>query len=595
MEDSRQVLKRRMLDIIHNNPSSAKNRRGVALLMVLLIVIAIAVLSLGFVSRCDTELACGQNMLLRTEMDQLADSALQHARGLILKPQELSSEYWTGGVGQQLIADSPDYYDVTVTRNESNPNERRDYSITCEAYEVKNARKVGSSRLSAELRLDPCIALWTGANTVLQSRQVLWGDLYCAGRVTNLGTVKGDVFSNALTGTVAGRHKAVADLSLGWPPVTSTYSNPYYGTGTISLSSLSTTEYTPASVWRRTGDLVINSNVIIRGMLLVDGNLSICGNGNSIIATKNLPALYVNGDLTIEEVDSLTIEGLVVVEGSVRIAASASNIRVLGGLFAKGTATETACEWSGDSHDGIMYDAPRWRPAGGRYGGALEFDGVNDHLRTTDVTGHLTLTGDYTLSVWVKSAASQKSWAAILARTNTTGSTNYWSLQFDASTPKQLRVWHGNSSWATGITVNDLTVSDKWYNITVMRQGTSMSSYLDGTSRNSGLWTTGPTSGTGHLNIATNRTADPNCCFTGLMDDLRIYAEAVGSSNVPPSGSLSGLIGHWKFDESGSEVAIIAEPARSALVALLTNAFGQPYEAHWSQAAGAFFRSIGRN
>jgi len=105
-----------MLDIIHNNPSSAKNRRGVALLMVLLIVIAIAVLSLGFVSRCDTELACGQNMLLRTEMDQLADSALQHARGLILKPQELSSEYWTGGVGQQLVADSPDYYDVTVTR-----------------------------------------------------------------------------------------------------------------------------------------------------------------------------------------------------------------------------------------------------------------------------------------------------------------------------------------------------------------------------------------------------------------------------------------------------------------------------------------------
>jgi len=564
------------------------------LLVVLLVIIAIAVLSLGFVSQCDMELAVGQNMLLRTEMDQLADSALEHARGLILRPQDIESEYWTGGVGQQLMADSPDYYDVTVTRDESNPDERRDYSITCEAYETKNAQKVGSSRLSAELRLDPCVALWAGANSVFRPRQVLWGDLYCAGAVTNLGTIQGDVFANALTGTVAGRHKSLTDLSLGWPPVTSTYSNPYYGNGSISLSSLSATEYAPASVWRHTGDLVINSNVIIRGMLLVDGNLSICGNTNSIIATKNLPALYVNGNLTIEEVDGLTIEGLAVVEGSVRIAASASNIRILGGLFARGTVTETACDWSGDSHDGVEYDAPTWRPAG-KYLGALEFDGVNDYLRTVDAANHLMLTGDYTISVWVKSAATQKSWAAILARTNTTGSTNYWSLQFDASTPKQLRVWHGSASWATGITVNDLTVSDKWYNITVMREGTSMSSYLDGTLRNPGLLTTAPTSGTGHLNIATNRTADPNCHYTGLMDDLRIYSQAVGSSNVPPVGSLSGLIGHWRFDESGSDVKIIAEPARSALVALLTDSYGQPYEAPWSQAAGAFFRSIRRD
>jgi hypothetical protein len=59
---------------------------------------------------------------------------------------------------------------------------------------------------------------------------------------------------------------------------------------------------------------------------------------------------------------------------------------------------------------------------------------------------------------------------------------------------------------------------------------------------------------------------------------------------VPPTSStLPGLVGHWKFDESGSDVAIIAEPARSAVVA-----WGPPEE-YWSQAAGAFFRSIRRN
>ena len=580
-----------MSGIIDTNLSSARNPRGVVLLIVLLVVATIAVLSLGFVSQCDTELACGQNMLLRTQMDQLADSALAHARGLILQPQDVGSEYWAGGVGQQLMADGSDYYDVAVTRIDSNPNEHRNYSITCEAYELKSAQKVGSSRLSAELRLDPCVALWTGTNTVFRPRQVLWGDFYCGGAVTNLGVVNGDVFSNTpLTGSVAGHLKAVADLSLGWPPVASTYASPFYSSGSISTSPLSATTYSPAMVWRHTGNLVINGNVTIEGMLLVDGSLTISGNTNAIIATKNLPALYVNGDLVIEEVSDLRIEGLVVVEGNTHIAASASNIRILGGLFVKGTVTETVCDSSGDSHDGAEYDAPTWRPSGGKYAGALEFDGVNDYLRTPDGASSIVVTNDYTISVWVKSAASQKAGAAILARTNTTGSTNYWSLQFDAGNPRQLKMWHGGLSWGTGITVNDLTVADKWYNITVMRQGTSMSSYLDGTLRNPGVWATGPTSGTGHLNIAINRAADPNCCFTGLMDDLRIYREAVGSGNVPPTSTgLSGLIGHWKFDESGSDVTVIAEPARSAVVT-----WGFP-DQYWSQATGAFFKSIRRN
>jgi hypothetical protein len=58
----------------------------VALLLVLLIIMAITILSLGFLSRCDTELACGRNMLLRTQMDQLADSAWA-CQGLILHPR----------------------------------------------------------------------------------------------------------------------------------------------------------------------------------------------------------------------------------------------------------------------------------------------------------------------------------------------------------------------------------------------------------------------------------------------------------------------------------------------------------------------------
>lgn len=565
------------------------HNRGVALLMVLFVIIAITILSLGFLSRCDTELACGQNMLLRTEMDQLADSALEHARGLILQPHDVGSEYWTGATAQQLMADSSDFYDVNVTRDESNPNERRNYTITCEAYELKNAQKVGSSRLLAQLRLDPCIALWTGADTVLRPRQVLWGDLYCAGSLVSLGAVNGDVFSTALTGAVTGRHEAVTDLSLAWPPVTSAYANPDYLAGSIVPGTLAATTYTPARVWRHTGDLIISNNVTIQGMLLVDGSLTIRGNANLLTAAKNLPSLYVNGNLVIEEVDGLRIEGLAVVEGGTRISAAATNIRILGGLFVKGTVTETASDSSGANCDCIEHDAPAWHPTAGKHQGALAFDGVNDYLYTLDSSSALQLTGDYTLSVWIKPAASQKPWAGIVAKTNATGSTNHWALQFDAGSPMELRVCHPTGTWGTAITMNDLAAPDRWYNIAVMRQGNAMSSYLDGTLRKLGTWTVGPGSGNGHLNVAVDRTANPAYLFTGQMDDLRVYNRAVGSTNVPPPDGLPGLIGHWTFDESGSDVTIIAEPARSAVVA-----WGPPEE-YWSQAAGAFFRSIRRN
>ncbi|RPJ38925.1 MAG: LamG domain-containing protein [Planctomycetaceae bacterium] len=578
-----------MSAIIHHKSSIINHERGVALLLVLLIIMAITILSLGFISRCDTELACGQNMLLRTQMDQLADSALEHARGLILNPQDVGTEYWHGAEGQQLMADGPDFYDVNVTPDDSNPNEHRNYSITCEAYQSKNGQKVGSSRLSAQLRLDPCVALWTEADTLFRPRHILYGDFYCAGAVQVLdgGTINGDVFSNALTGTVAGQPKPGAELLplLAWPPVTRTYASPVYGSYPVSPGTLTNTDptYQIARVWQCAGDLTLGNNVAIQGMLLVDGNLTIRGNTNLLRAAKNLPALYVRRDLVVEDVDNLRIEGLAVVEGGVRVSAGASNVHILGGLFVKGGILETAPDSAGGHCDCIVYDAPTWRPNDGQQG-ALEFDGVNDHLRTLD-NASLRLDNDYTISVWLKPAASQKAAAAILAKTDAVSSSNHWALQFGAG--MELFVYHPNASWPTGIKLADMTAADRWYHVIVVRQGNTMRSYLDdGTPRKEETWDIGPGSGDGHLNVAVDRAADPACLYTGLIDDLRIYNQAV---TMPPPNGVPSLIGHWKLDESGSDVTIIAEPARSAIVTS-----GSP-DQYWSQAAGAFYRSIRRN
>ena len=73
--------------------------------MVLLIVAAVTILATGFLAGADMELACGNNTLVRFQTDQLAQSGLEHARGLLRHPQEVPVDqngcvtYWTGARG----------------------------------------------------------------------------------------------------------------------------------------------------------------------------------------------------------------------------------------------------------------------------------------------------------------------------------------------------------------------------------------------------------------------------------------------------------------------------------------------------------------
>ena len=72
-------------------------RPGVALLAVLMVIMVITVLALGFLSRSDVELACGHNLATRVQMDYLAESGLEHARGLVL---DLAASDLTGSRGR---------------------------------------------------------------------------------------------------------------------------------------------------------------------------------------------------------------------------------------------------------------------------------------------------------------------------------------------------------------------------------------------------------------------------------------------------------------------------------------------------------------
>jgi hypothetical protein len=366
-------------------------QKGAALLVVLFVVMVIAVVSLGFMSRSDVELACGENMMLRTQMDHLAESGLEHAKGLILTPQDIGTEYWVGDVGQQLVSGGDDYYDVNVVKlGECN------YQMTCAAYRVKNGECIGRSSLTAELRIDPSIALWCGTDTSISDRITVNGDIYCGGNLSGDGNIGGDVFASGgitATNVVGRKNETVTQAPVTWPGLQVVdFSSQYYIGSILHPTYIVDSNIhpggtflppagNPAGVRYCTGDIELPGNVSIQGMLVVNGSLRISGANNVITAVKNFPALLVSGEVIMEDGGALQINGLAQIGQRLVITDGAENIDidVLGALFIAAGGIDGAV--SGTVNINIT-SAPltaaiqtwpvansctRWTPAGGAF------------------------------------------------------------------------------------------------------------------------------------------------------------------------------------------------------------------------------------
>jgi len=305
-------------------------RKGTALLVVLFIVMIATIVSLGFLSRSDTELACGQNMLIRTKMDYLAESGLEHARGLILNPQDIQSETWSGAEQQQLVSDQADYYDVEVLKLQE-----RSYRINCESYRFSNGQTIAQSSLEAELWLYPCIGLWTNSNTSLSGDVSITADVYCQGNLFSSGLVDGDAFVGVLNASITGKQRSLTELSLNWPSVEIEDYTSRYPVVVIDVNSLTNTAfgpYEPVKVCYHDGDLSLQDEVVINSMLIVNGSLTIHGLDNLIAYNKNLPALFVAGNINVIAGSDIDITGLVIVKGGVQID---GRLDIQGSLFMK--------------------------------------------------------------------------------------------------------------------------------------------------------------------------------------------------------------------------------------------------------------------
>jgi cytoskeletal protein CcmA (bactofilin family) len=569
----------------------AHRRRGVALLMVLLIVLAITILATGFLAGTSTELACGANTLMRVQLDQVAQSGLEHARGLILHPQDVPDDFWVNGATeQQLEVQSRDYYDVRAARDASRPTDYCTYDITCEAYRLVGTEKTGRSRLAATLRLDPCIGLWSNGNVDFRPTWLLYGDLRSGGKVASLtaaSSIDGDAFADSLQGSIVGQVSDVNKLSLAWPPVTLSYANPEYAGGMVG-PTLSGSTYPPA-IWRSAGNLVLAGNVTIQGMLLVGGNLTIRGNGNRIVAAPRLPALYVNGTLTIEDVDGLQIEGLAVVNQNVQISAAAQNVAVVGALFVGGTLSETTQDASGNGRTGLIRGNPAW--TGGRLGGALQLDGGDDYV-DCGTSPAFDVAGALTVAAWVNTRdAGDNQHHPYVTKGDHAYALRHRYTAGDPLSTVEFFIYDG--TWQSARVPVPAGFNDAWHHLAGTYDGVNVKLYIDGT-----LAATTPHAGAIALRPELPLYIGANCespdqFYQGQIDDVRLYLCVLDETAINKIKTGAPIVpspaARWALDGPGSTLTITVDPMRAAIAAWEG---GVPKD--WSPAAGAFYRRIRR-
>ena len=101
---------KRSLSMKQTLQTTRKRQKGMAMLMVLFIVMAVAIISSGFIARSDSVLACVRNYCVRNEADYLAWAGLEHARALVISPDNASPlDTWSNSTPLQLDAAS-DFY-----------------------------------------------------------------------------------------------------------------------------------------------------------------------------------------------------------------------------------------------------------------------------------------------------------------------------------------------------------------------------------------------------------------------------------------------------------------------------------------------------
>jgi hypothetical protein len=187
------------------------------------------------------------------------------------------------------------------------------------------------------------------------------------------------------------------------------------------------------------------------------------------------------------------------------------------------TEGNVAADSSGNNLDGTVVGNPKWLPSGGKFGGALKFDGVDDFVETNYATDLPT----WTISVWVNSPEAPSSEAPsgpVHRDRNYHINWNHSDEEFRGSAGLMVAgTWYPAS-------FGDLQ-ANTWYHLVAIYDGKDFRAYKNGTLVTNNTTASGKPE-TESATLKLGRHAKYGDHFAGLIDDVRIYNYALSEADI---------------------------------------------------------------
>jgi hypothetical protein len=178
------------------------------------------------------------------------------------------------------------------------------------------------------------------------------------------------------------------------------------------------------------------------------------------------------------------------------------------------TSGVTAADSAG-TNDGTLVGNPTWQPTGGKIKGALQFDGIDDYVKTPFVCDPSQ--GPFSVFAWVKGGAPGQ---VVLSQPKEAD----WLMAAPDGGFKTGLTGSGRrgKTLASSAVITDGT----WHRTGLVWDGSNRILYVDDieVARDT---PGGLTASTGGLNIGAGSTLAPGSFWSGLIDDVRIYDRVV--------------------------------------------------------------------
>ncbi len=170
--------------------------------------------------------------------------------------------------------------------------------------------------------------------------------------------------------------------------------------------------------------------------------------------------------------------------------------------------------------DGVTVGGPVWQPGGGKVGGALNFDGVNDSVVTDFVLDPAD--GPFSVFAWVKGGRPGQ---VILSQDGSQAGLD-WLVADPAGRLMTRLGGTGSGRFGTSLSSTTVITDGRWHEVGLVWDGANRTLYVDGVAVAEDRQTQLRGS-TGGLNIGAGKDLDAGAYWSGLIDEVRIYNQAV--------------------------------------------------------------------